>query len=136
MQVPAYWPVEVGIQCGEYKGVFVEVKNVIAMDGEEGEEEEELMSDMEEGEADAGEAMAGDIDMLDVEDMFNSLVGYRARFDDPSVLDYGEYRLLLYADNESIMSDGCTCRLRREKPEDWQGLQRFMRLLRKSWRKP
>ena len=83
MQVPAYWPAEVGVQCAEYKGVFVEVKNVMAMDEESGEEEEEPMPmpDMEEEEeeAEAGEAevveamevMAVDIDMPDIEDMFS-----------------------------------------------------------------
>ena len=82
MQVPAYWPVEVGVQCVEYKGVFVEVKNVMAMDEESGEEEEEpmLIPDIEEEEeeAEAGEAevveamevMVVDIDMPDIEDMF------------------------------------------------------------------
>lgn len=74
MQVPAYWPVEVGVQCVEYKGVFVEVKNVMTM-----EEEEEPMPDMEEeeeeegGEAEVVEAM----DMADMEDMFDSSVGYQ-----------------------------------------------------------
>ena len=119
MQVPAYWPVEVGIQYVEYKGVFVEVKNVIAIEEEEEEEpmsdmeeEEESMPDIEEeeaAEADVGEAieaMAGDMDMLDIEDMFDSLVGCRIRFGDPSVLDYGGYRLLVCAGNEIIMSDG------------------------------
>lgn len=91
MQVPAYWPVELGTQCGEYKGVFVEVKNVMAImaiDEESVEEEEEPMPDIEEepmpdieeeaaGEAEvveAIEAMAVDIDMPDIEDMFNSSV--------------------------------------------------------------
>ena len=83
MQVPAYWPVELGTQCGEYKGVFVEVKNVMAImaiDEESAEEEEEPMPDIEEeaaGEAEvveAMEAMAVDIDMPDIEDMFDSSV--------------------------------------------------------------
>ena len=75
MQVPAYWPVEVGVQCVEYKGVFVEVKNVMAMDEESGEEGEEAMLDMdmeeeeEVGEEDVGEAMDME-DMEDMEDMF------------------------------------------------------------------
>ena len=112
MQVPAYWPVEVGIQCVEYKGVFIEVKNVMAIEEESGEEEEEPMPDIEEeevGEADivgAMEFMAVDIDMLDIEDMFNSLVGYRAKSDDPSRLHYGGYRLVVCAANGLIMSDG------------------------------
>ena len=81
MQVPAYWPVELGTQCGEYKGVFVEVKNVMAImaiDEESAEEEEEPMPDIIEeaaGEAElveAMEAMAVGIDMPDIEDMFNS----------------------------------------------------------------
>lgn len=79
MQVPAYWAVEVGIQCVEYRGVVVEVKNVMAMDEEAGEEEEEPMSmpDMEEEAAgevevvEAMEVMVVDIDMPDIEDMFN-----------------------------------------------------------------
>jgi len=32
MQVPAYCPVELGIQDMEYRGVVVEVKNVMAME--------------------------------------------------------------------------------------------------------
>lgn len=80
MQVPAYWAVDVGVQCVEYRGVVVEVKNVMAMDEETGEEEEEPMSmpDMEEEEAagevevvEAMEVMVVDIDMPDIEDMFN-----------------------------------------------------------------
>ena len=109
MQVPAYWPVEVGVQCVEYKGVFVEMKNVTAMDEESGEDEEEPMPDIEEGEAgeaEVVEVMAVDIDMPDIEDVFNSSVGYSVRFDDPSVVDYGGYCLLICADNELIMSDG------------------------------
>ena len=76
MQVPAYWPVEVGVQCVEYKGVFVEVKNVMTIEEESEEDEEESMPDMdmeeeeETGEAEVGEAMAGDMDMSDIEDMF------------------------------------------------------------------
>ena len=99
MQVPAYWPVEVGVQSVEYKGVFVEVKNVTAIDDESGEDEEEPMPDIEEesmpdmeeeeaGEAEVAEAMEAmvvDIDMPDIEDVFSSSVGYRVRFDDPSV---------------------------------------------------
>ena len=112
MQVPAYWPVEVGVQCVEYKGVFVEMKNVTAMDEESGEDEEESMLDIEEeaaGEAEVVEAMevmAVDIEMSDIEDMFYSSVGYSVRFDEPSVVDYGGYCLLICADNELIMSDG------------------------------
>ena len=112
MQVPAYWPVEVGVQCVEYKGVFVEVKNVVAIDEESGEDGEEPMPDMEEEEAgeaevlEAMEVMAVDIDMPDIEDMFNSSVGYKVRFDDPFVFDYGGYCLLTCADTELIMSDG------------------------------
>ena len=112
MQVPAYWPVEVGIQCVEYKGVFIEVKNVMAIDGESGEEEEEPMSDMEEeevGDADVVEAMeviAGDMDMLDIEDMFNLSVDCRLRFGNLCVSDCGGNFSLIYADNETIMSDG------------------------------
>lgn len=82
MQVPAYWAVEVGVQCVEYRGVVVEVKNVMAMDEEPGEEEEEPMSmpDMEEEEEEAAgevevveamEVMVVDIDMPDIEDTFN-----------------------------------------------------------------
>ena len=73
--MPAYWAVEVGVQCVEYRGVVVEVKNVMAMDEESGEEEEEPMSmpDMEEEAAgvEAMEVMVVDIDMPDIEDMFN-----------------------------------------------------------------
>lgn len=87
MQVPAYWPVEVGVHCVEYKGVFVEVKNVTAIDDmdEESEEEEEepIMPDMEEeeaGEAEVVVAMAVDMDMEDIEDMFSSSASYKIRF--------------------------------------------------------
>ena len=112
MQVPAYWPVDVGNQCVEYKGVLIEVKNVMTIEEESGEEEEEPMPDMEEEEAgeadvvDAMEAMEVDIDMLDIEDMLNSLVGYRARFDDQSLLDYGGYCLLVCAGNDLSISIG------------------------------
>ena len=81
MQVPAYWPVEVGVQCVEYKGVFIEVKNVIVIEEESEEEEEGPMLGMEEEEAgkadvvEAMEAMAVDMDMLDIEDMFDLSVG-------------------------------------------------------------
>lgn len=91
MQVPAYWPVEVGVQSVEYKGVFVEVKNVMTID-------EEPMPDIEEedvGEVEAVEAMEVMAVDIDMSDMFNSSVGYRVRFDDASVLEYGE---LLFAD--------------------------------------
>lgn len=84
IQVPAYWAVEEGVQCVEYRGVVVEVKNVMAMDEEPGEEEEEPMSmpDMEEEEEEeeaagevevvaAMEVMVVDIDMPDIEDTFN-----------------------------------------------------------------
>lgn len=104
MQVPAYWPVEVGVQSVEYKGVFVEVKNVMIID-------EEPMPDIEEEEAGEAEAVEGmevmavDIDMADIEDMFNSSVGYRVRLDDASLLEYGGYCLLICADDESNMSD-------------------------------
>lgn len=83
MQVPAYWPVELGVHCVEYKGVYVEVKNVMAMDAmdeELGEEEEEPMPGMEEEEAgeaevvEAIEAMAVDMDMPDIEDMLGSMI--------------------------------------------------------------
>ena len=110
MQVPAYWPVDVGVHCVEYKGVFVEVKNVTAIDEESGEEEEEPISmpDMEEEAegVEAMEVMAADIDMPDIEDMFYSSVVYRVRFDELSLLDCGGYYLLICADNEVIMSDG------------------------------
>ena len=82
MQVPAYWPVDVGIQCVEYKGVFIEVKNVMAMEEESGEEPMPAMEEEEAGEVDVGEAMeamAVDMDMLDMEDMFDLSVGYRIR---------------------------------------------------------
>ena len=134
MQVPAYWPVELGVQCVEYKGVFVEVKNVTAIDEESGEGEEEPMPDMEEEEAgevevvEAMEVMVVDIDMPDIEDMFSSLAGYRVRFNDSSVLDHGRYCLLICANNE-------LSRLGRESSEGWKDVQRFMRLLRKSGRK-
>ena len=74
MQVPAYWPVDVGVHCVEYKGVFGEVKKVMDMDDmEEESEEEPIMPDMEEEEA--GEAEVGE-DM----DMFDSSVVYRVWF--------------------------------------------------------
>lgn len=87
MQVPAYWAVEVGVQCVEYRGVVVEVKNVMAIMEEPGEEEEEPMSmpDMEEEAAgevevvEAMEAMVVDIDMPDIEDMFNLFSGLQSQ---------------------------------------------------------
>ena len=96
MQVPAYWPVEEGIQCVEYKGVLIEVKNTMAMEeASMVDMEDESMPDMEEaeaGEADVVEAMEGmavDMAMPDMEDMLISLVEYRGRFNDLSMLDYG-----------------------------------------------
>ena len=74
---------ELGVHCVEYKGVYVEVKNVMAMDAmdeELGEEEEEPMPGMEEEEAgeaevvEAIEAMAVDMDMPDIEDMLGSMI--------------------------------------------------------------
>ena len=63
------------------------------------EEEEEA------GEAEAIEVMVVDIDMSDIEDMFNLLsVGYRVWFDDPSVLDCGGYCFLDCAENEASYS--------------------------------
>ena len=82
MQVPAYWPVELGLHCVEYRGVYVEVKNVMAidaMDEELGEGEEEPMPGMEEEEAgeaevvEAIETIAVDMDMPDIEDMLGSM---------------------------------------------------------------
>ena len=74
MQVPAYWPVDVGVHCVEYKGVFVEVKKVMAMDDMDEESGEESMPDMEEEEAGEAEVVEA------IEDMFNSSVGYRVWF--------------------------------------------------------
>lgn len=92
--------------------MFVEVKNVMAIDEESREDEEEPMPGIEEEEAgealvvEAEEVIAVDIDMPDIEDIFNSSVGYRVRSDDSSVIDYVGYCLLICADNKSSMSDG------------------------------
>ena len=59
-QVPAYWAVEEGVQCVEYKGVVVEVKNVTAIAEESGEEEEEeSMPDIEGEEAREADVVEG-----------------------------------------------------------------------------
>ena len=50
MHVPAYWPVEAGVQAMEKRGVVVEVKNVIAIESMPIIEEESI-EDMEVEEA-------------------------------------------------------------------------------------
>jgi len=51
MHVPAYWPVEAGVQAMEKRGVVVEVKNVIAIESIPIIEEEDESMDIDVEEA-------------------------------------------------------------------------------------